>query len=84
MSNIYQDGTYLANNSDWHVADSPWKAEQICAILDRNRLAPKTVCEVGCGAGQILRILSERLPAADHLYGYGAPAGADLGRLRTG
>ncbi len=70
MQDIYQDGTYLANNSEWHVADSPWKAEQIRAMLARNSLAPATVCEVGCGAGQILRILSERMPAAEHFYGY--------------
>ena len=70
MSNIYQDGTYLENNSEWHVADAPWKAEQIRAMLSRNGLNPETICEVGCGAGQILRILSERMTGVGHFYGY--------------
>lgn len=61
---IYGDGTYLDNNRTWHVEDSPWKARQIAALLDLHKLRPATVCEVGCGAGEILRQLSARYPAA--------------------
>jgi hypothetical protein len=32
----YLDGTYLQQNPDWHVADSPWKVQQILRILNRN------------------------------------------------
>ena len=46
---LYLDGGYCANNPDWHTGDSPWKAAHVVAMLDRHRLAPKTICEVGCG-----------------------------------
>lgn len=55
---IYSDGTYIEHNRSWHAEDSPWKALQITRLLGRNQVAPKRVCEVGCGAGDILRELS--------------------------
>jgi len=60
---IYKDGTYLERNKTWHVQDSPWKAQQITSILSANKLEPRTVVEVGCGAGEILRQLSLTTPA---------------------
>ena len=70
MDTIYTDGTYLRNNPDWHVDDSPWKADNIARLLERNRIAPKTVCEIGCGAGEILRSLAKRLDPATRFFGY--------------
>ena len=58
MNSIYEDGTYLDNNQTWHEEDSPWKAQKIAEIIDRNSLDPSTICEVGCGAGEILNQLS--------------------------
>lgn len=55
---IYEDGTYLKNNPTWHEQDSTWKAKQILKILKKNNLNPKTICEIGCGAGEILNCLS--------------------------
>lgn len=70
MESIYTDGTYLRNNPDWHVDDSPWKAGHIATMLDRHGIVPRTVCEVGCGAGEILRALSTRLEPSTHFFGY--------------
>lgn len=67
--NIYQDGSYLARNQSWHVEDSPWKAAQVAQILARNKIQPRTVAEVGCGAGEILRQLSITLPQST-FYGF--------------
>ena len=61
---IYSDGTYQEHNQSWHVEDSPWKAQQILRILQKNNVNPATVAEVGCGAGEILRQLSIELPDA--------------------
>src|SRR5262245_32884673 len=59
---IYDDGTYQQTFPDWHVEDSAWKAGQVLRLLDRNNLKPPSVCEVGCGAGEILRTLHDALP----------------------
>jgi hypothetical protein len=56
---IYEDGNYLAKNRSWHEKDSPWKAKQILRILNRNKIVPTTVCEIGCGAGEILNCLAD-------------------------
>jgi SAM-dependent methyltransferase len=56
---LYTDGRYLELNENWHAEDSSWKAAQIAAILQANRLDPARFCEVGCGAGEILTHLSK-------------------------
>lgn len=58
ITSRYNDGDYISKNPDWHLEDSPWKAQQIDKIINRNKLDPTTICEVGCGAGEILRQLS--------------------------
>jgi SAM-dependent methyltransferase len=65
----YVDGTYLQQNPDWHIADSPWKVRQILGILTRNRIVPKTIYEAGCGAGELLRLLQQSLDPACELWG---------------
>jgi SAM-dependent methyltransferase len=57
----YLDGTYMQFAQDWHVRDSPWKAGQVLQLLRRNGLEPGTMADVGCGAGEVLRCLSEAL-----------------------
>ena len=70
MSKIYRDGTYLDRHPSWHEEDSPWKARQILKMLERNRVRPASICEVGCGAGEILNQLSESLTEAREFVGY--------------
>lgn len=67
---IYSDGTYLRNNPEWHADDSPWKARHIAGLLQRHGLAPATVCEVGCGAGEVLRNLATQLDPSTRFFGY--------------
>ena len=69
-NSIYTSGKYLANNPSWHLEDSPWKAGNIVYIIKKNRLRPRTICEVGCGAGEILRQLKKQLPASIKYFGY--------------
>jgi SAM-dependent methyltransferase len=59
---IYQNGEYLAKNKDWHAAESPWKAQNILTILQKNKVSFESVVEVGCGAGQILTELKDAMP----------------------
>jgi SAM-dependent methyltransferase len=76
MDSIYTDGTYLRNNPAWHADDSAWKAAHIATMLERHALAPRSVCEIGCGAGEILRALSTRLEPTTRLVGYEISADA--------
>jgi SAM-dependent methyltransferase len=39
-------------------------------MLNRRKLAPKTVCDVGCGAGAVLAELQPHLPADSTCWGY--------------
>jgi predicted TPR repeat methyltransferase len=61
---IYSDGSYLESNPGWHAEDSPWKARQVLRMLEQHRIRPHSVAEIGCGAGEILRQMSLRLPEA--------------------
>ena len=69
-STIYETGEYLAHNESWHTEDSPWKARDILRILRKNLIEFDTVCEVGCGAGEILRQMSYKLPKTTQFHGY--------------
>ncbi len=66
----YKDGAYLKQHPGWHREHSDWKAAQIQAILARNAVVPRTVVEVGCGAGGILSALQRELDSAVEFTGY--------------
>lgn len=55
---LYTSGKYLQNKPTWDVEDSEWKAKMIYDLYKKNKLTPKSVTEVGCGAGAILEELS--------------------------
>jgi SAM-dependent methyltransferase len=71
MSNdLYTSGEYLKKNPTWHLEEAPWKTKQILQMLGRNRIVPQTICEVGCGTGEILKLLQRTLPDVCTLWGY--------------
>lgn len=81
--NMYETGEYLKKNQDWHVSDSPWKAGNIYKIIQRNNLNYKSVCEVGCGAGEILKQLSYKMPQDVKFEGYEiSPQAYELSKSR--
>jgi len=80
VSERYGDA-YLAHNPGWHVEDSSWKADHVIELLDG--WTPRTVCDVGCGAGEVLRHIHDRLPV-DRLVGYEVAESAfELSRQRA-
>ena len=78
---LYVDGEYLAKNPGWHVEESAWKARQVVRALRRNDVAPKTICDVGCGAGEVLRQLQASLDSDCRFWGYDVSPQAILHRL---
>ena len=67
---MYIDGDYLKNNPTWDVEDAPWKADLIFQMIKKHHMDPKTICEIGCGCGEILLQLQLKLPATTKLTGY--------------
>ena len=67
---MYTSGEYLEKNPNWHVEESPWKAKQVTRMTTRNHVVPKTICEVGCGAGEVLRQLQEQMDNECLFWGY--------------
>lgn len=68
MLEIYKNTTYAENNPDWHESDAPWKATQIGDIIRRNGISFDTICEVGCGTGDVILNLER---AFDFSRGFG-------------
>jgi SAM-dependent methyltransferase len=70
MNGMYTSGEYLQNTQTWHIEDSAWKARQILRGMNECHLVPETVCEVGCGAGEILNQLYQLLPSHTRFTGF--------------
>ena len=57
-ANFYNNGTYLAQNPDWHLEDSSTKVRWIRSLIPEiDRLSIMSVLEIGCGRGGILNEL---------------------------
>ena len=69
-SNIYTNGEYFENNPTWDVEDSPWKADIIISLIERNKITIHDLVEVGCGAGGILASIAEKNTNIKTLKGY--------------
>jgi SAM-dependent methyltransferase len=70
FEDLYTSGDYLKKNPTWHIRESPWKAREIVRMMQQNNLVPNTICEVGCGAGEILRRLQTSMEDGCTLWGY--------------
>jgi len=67
---LYTSGQYLEKHATWHMEESPWKVQHLVPMLRRHQLVPQTICEVGCGAGEVLRLLQESMSDTCTLWGY--------------
>jgi len=81
---LYTSGEYLKKNPGWHADESPWKAKYVLQMIARNKLAPKTVCDVGCGAGEVLRLVHEAMHGECRCWGYEiSPQALELAHRRS-
>ena len=69
MKQMYEGDSYSLKNPTWHEEDAPWKAGHIERIIKKNKIPTDSVCEVGCGTGDILLNLEKAFPSAS-LSGY--------------
>ncbi len=66
VENRYRDGTYLSHNPDWDRQECLWKARFVRNILDEFKIEPRSVCEVGCGTGDVLVHLKKFYPRCEY------------------
>jgi SAM-dependent methyltransferase len=82
--NIYVSGEYLKTNPGWHLEEAPFKVEQILRMIQKHRLQPKTICDVGCGAGEVLKRLHDRMDETSQFWGYDiSPQALEMCRSRA-
>ena len=83
LDDRYTSGEYLNRNPTFHVERAEFKARLVAGILGRHRIEPKRICDLGCGAGEVLNLLSGMIPTATELHGYElSPQGFELSRQR--
>ena len=73
MQELYteKNSKYLQDHPTWHSELSWWKADKIIKMIKRNNLEFSSVVEVGCGAGEILDQLMQKLGNKSiNLFGY--------------
>ena len=81
--NIYQTNEYAKKHPDYHVSDSFWKVKHIIKMIKKNKLDVQTVCDVGCGAGEVLYQIQKLLPPEVEYFGYDiSPKAIELGKQR--
>lgn len=61
----YTSADYLSRNPSWDIEDSPWKARKVHEILSPAAPNPKSICDVGCGAGGVLAGLRSFYPDSE-------------------
>jgi ubiquinone/menaquinone biosynthesis C-methylase UbiE len=83
-ADAHVNGEYFKKHPTWHVEYSEWKARNIYDFLRRKGLQPRTVGEVGCGAGEVLRQLQTRLAPECTFRGYDiAPPAIEMANTRS-
>lgn len=83
LESIYTSGKYLEWHPHWHIEESAWKAAQILQMLGKHRLEPQVVTEVGCGVGEILWELQQKIQGRRDFYGYDiSPQAVERAKLR--
>lgn len=85
LDDRYKSGDYLDKNPTFHVERAEFKAGNVVAMLQKHKIPASRICDLGCGAGEVLRLMSEMLPNAQELHGYElSPQGIEMCRQREG
>ena len=70
LEEIYTSGEYLEKHPTWHTEEAPRKVRHIVPMMKRHRLVPDAICELGCGTGEVLRLLQENMSDTCTCCGY--------------
>ena len=59
---IYENQKYLKKNPNWHIEDSPYKANLVLKAIKKSKINFTNMVDIGCGAGRVIKILSQKYP----------------------
>jgi 2-polyprenyl-3-methyl-5-hydroxy-6-metoxy-1,4-benzoquinol methylase len=77
------NGDYFKKHPTWHVEYSNWKAANVFRFLQGKNLNPKSIGEVGCGAGEVLKQLQLRMAPDVRFWGWDiAPPAIEMAKTR--
>ena len=79
---LYQSDKYLeVTGGTWDLHDAPFKANEVRQMLSKHNIQPSSVCDIGCGAGGVLRELQLALPKDVQFTGYDvSPHALEMGK----
>ena len=40
--------------------DSLWKAQKVLKMMQKHKMAPNSICDIGCGAGEVLTEIQKK------------------------
>ena len=81
----YTSGEYLEKNPTFHVERADFKASNVRKMLDKHHPAIESVCDLGCGAGEVLKLLASEPPIGKSFVGYElSPQGYAMACERSG
>jgi len=84
IGDMYTNGQYLEHNPTWGAEDASWKADLIYGMIQKQGLKPVTICEAGCGSGEILWNLQQKMEKGCIFTGYDiSPQAIDLARQHS-
>jgi ubiquinone/menaquinone biosynthesis C-methylase UbiE len=82
-ANPFLTSEYFERIPQWHAEDSTWKSQGVLRMLERNKLSPRRIGEVGCGTGAVLQQLQMQMERHCQFVGYDiAPEAIELSRTR--
>jgi len=67
---IYKGTAYLEKNPSWHAEEAPFKVKYMLQLFERHKMSPTTICEVGCGTGEVLKQLQDSMGPDHEFWGY--------------
>ena len=83
-TDLYASGEYLDRVADWHGSESSGKVQYMLPLLRKHNLVPRSVVDIGCGVGEVLRLMQPALPEGAELVGYDiAPEALKLAASRA-
>jgi SAM-dependent methyltransferase len=83
IENQYTDGAYLEKSKGWHASEAPWKSSKVLQMIEKHHLSFNSICDVGCGVGEILVEIQKKTNMKVELTGFDiSPQAIDIAKQK--